>query len=82
MQEYERAVIFRLGRLVKVRLDASNNLLYDDGDDNCHHDHHQKYVDDQLQNHNNCIISQGGARGPGIFFIVPCIDSYKKVSKA
>jgi len=38
VQEYERAVIFRLGRLVK-----------------------------------------GGARGPGIFFIVPCIDSYKKV---
>ena len=38
MQEYERAVIFRLGRLLK-----------------------------------------GGARGPGIFFIVPCIDTYRKV---
>ncbi|XP_065581814.1 band 7 protein AGAP004871-like isoform X2 [Artemia franciscana] len=38
VQEYERAVIFRLGRLLK-----------------------------------------GGARGPGIFFIVPCIDSYRKV---
>uniref|UniRef100_A0A7E4W217 PHB domain-containing protein n=1 Tax=Panagrellus redivivus TaxID=6233 RepID=A0A7E4W217_PANRE len=38
VQEYERAVIFRLGRLVP-----------------------------------------GGARGPGIFFIVPCIDSYRKV---
>ena len=38
VQEYERAVIFRLGRLVK-----------------------------------------GGAKGPGIFFIIPCIDSYKKV---
>ena len=38
MQEYERAVIFRLGRLVK-----------------------------------------GGAKGPGIFFIIPCIDSYEKV---
>ena len=21
----------------------------------------------------------GGARGPGIFFIVPCVDSYQKV---
>lgn len=21
----------------------------------------------------------GGAKGPGIFFIVPCIDSYRKV---
>ncbi|XP_033731390.1 band 7 protein AGAP004871-like isoform X1 [Pecten maximus] len=38
VQEYERAVIFRLGRLVK-----------------------------------------GGAKGPGLFFIMPCIDSYTKV---
>ncbi|KAH9423204.1 hypothetical protein DERP_003481 [Dermatophagoides pteronyssinus] len=38
VQEYERAVIFRLGRLVR-----------------------------------------GGAKGPGIFFIIPCIDSYCKV---
>lgn len=36
--EYERAVIFRLGRL-----------------------------------------RSGGARGPGIFFIIPCIDDYCKV---
>ncbi|KAI1298113.1 Mechanosensory protein 2 [Halotydeus destructor] len=38
VQEYERAVIFRLGRLV-----------------------------------------HGGAKGPGIFFIIPCIDTYCKV---
>ncbi|XP_013782355.2 band 7 protein AGAP004871-like isoform X2 [Limulus polyphemus] len=38
VQEYERAVIFRLGRLVR-----------------------------------------GGAKGPGIFFIIPCIDTYCKV---
>jgi len=38
VQEYERAVIFRLGRLVA-----------------------------------------GGERGPGIFFIIPCIDTYTKV---
>ena len=38
VQEYERAVIFRLGRLTK-----------------------------------------GGARGPGIFFILPCIDTFRKV---
>ena len=37
-QEYERAVIFRLGRLIK-----------------------------------------GGARGPGVFFIIPCLDSYQKI---
>ncbi|CAD5228848.1 unnamed protein product [Bursaphelenchus okinawaensis] len=38
VQEYERAVIFRLGRLLP-----------------------------------------GGARGPGIFFVCPCIDTYRKV---
>lgn len=38
VQEYERAVIFRLGRL-----------------------------------------RSGGAKGPGIFFIIPCIDKYYKV---
>uniref|UniRef100_A0A7E4ZZ25 PHB domain-containing protein n=1 Tax=Panagrellus redivivus TaxID=6233 RepID=A0A7E4ZZ25_PANRE len=38
VQEYERAVIFRLGRLIA-----------------------------------------GGAKGPGIFFVVPCIESYTKV---
>lgn len=38
VQEYERAVIFRLGRLL-----------------------------------------QGGSRGPGIFFILPCIENYTKV---
>lgn len=38
VQEYERAVIFRLGR-----------------------------------------VRAGGARGPGIFFILPCIDTYCKV---
>ena len=38
IQEYERAVIFRLGRLLT-----------------------------------------GGARGPGVFFIIPCVDVYEKV---
>ena len=38
LQEYERAVIFRLGRLVT-----------------------------------------GGARGPGVFFIIPCLDIYEKI---
>ena len=37
-QEYERAVIFRLGLLIK-----------------------------------------GGARGPGVFFIIPCLDNYQKI---
>ena len=39
VQEYERAVIFRLGRL-----------------------------------------RSGGAKGPGLFFILPCIDTYRSAS--
>ena len=38
VQEYERAVIFRLGRLLS-----------------------------------------GGARGPGVFFVIPCVDIYEKI---
>ena len=38
VQEFERAVIFRLGRLLA-----------------------------------------GGARGPGVFFIIPCVDIYEKI---
>ena len=38
VQEYERAVIFRLGRLLT-----------------------------------------GGARGPGVFFVIPCLDAYQKI---
>ena len=38
VQEYERAVIFRLGRLLT-----------------------------------------GGARGPGVFFVIPCVDQYEKI---
>ena len=38
VQEYERAVIFRLGRLLS-----------------------------------------GGARGPGVFFIIPCVDIYEVI---
>merc|ERR1719309_1063978 len=38
VQEYERAVIFRLG-----------------------------------------LLLSGGARGPGVFFIIPCVDIYEKI---
>ena len=38
VQEYERAVIFRLGRLLS-----------------------------------------GGARGPGVFFVIPCVDVYEQI---
>ncbi|CAK5055234.1 unnamed protein product [Meloidogyne enterolobii] len=52
VQEYERAVIFRLVNLFKIILN-SNNL--------------------------KGRLLPGGAKGPGIFFIVPCIDTYRKV---
>jgi erythrocyte band 7 integral membrane protein len=38
VQEYERAVIFRLG-----------------------------------------LLLSGGARGPGVFFVIPCVDVYEKI---
>ena len=38
VQEYERAVVFRLGRMLT-----------------------------------------GKARGPGVFFVIPCIDQYEKI---
>ena len=38
VQEYEQAIIFRLGRLLS-----------------------------------------GGARGPGVFFVIPCVDVYEKI---
>ncbi|CAK5058528.1 unnamed protein product [Meloidogyne enterolobii] len=52
VQEYERAVIFRLVNLFKIVLNL-NNL--------------------------KGRLLPGGAKGPGIFFIVPCIDTYRKV---
>ena len=41
LQEYERTVIFRLGRLLS-----------------------------------------GEARGPGVFFIIPCVDNYGKIDRS
>ncbi len=59
--EYERAVIFRLGRLrkgAKMSVFNQTNIF-------C-----VSFM---------CVIFLGGAKGPGIFFIIPCIDSYQKV---
>ena len=25
------------------------------------------------------LLLTGGARGPGVFFIIPCVDSYEKI---
>ena len=36
-----------------------------------------------MHQHNYCCrlgrLRAGGAKGPGLFFLMPCIDNYKKV---
>ena len=69
MAEYERSVIFRLGRLRKgeysfAKKDKITNLT--------HFQRNILYVFFYPK-------SSGGAKGPGIFFIIPCTDSYQKV---
>ena len=71
VQEYERAVIFRLGRLVKVWFNV--NLIW------FLYSYWLILMSFSLHARWSSYHFQGGARGPGIFFIVPCIDSYKKV---
>ena len=60
VQEYERAVIFRLGRLVKGGAKVSVRSQ------------HERFI---MSTSAIPVLCQG----PGIFFIIPCIDTYKKV---
>ena len=60
VQEYERAVIFRLGRLVKGGAKVSVRSQ------------HERFT---MSTSAIFVLCQG----PGIFFIIPCIDTYKKV---
>ena len=60
VQEYERAVIFRLGRLVKGGAKVSVRSQH------------------EIFTMSTSAISVQ-CQGPGIFFIIPCIDTYKKV---
>ena len=55
--EYERAIIFRLGRLKKVKSQILSNF---------------KFL-------SLLCCYQGGAVGPGLFFIIPCIDEIKVI---
>jgi len=57
VQEYQRAVIFRLGRILQGRVIVeSGNLSF------------QVF-----------FVYLGGAKGPGLFFILPCVDKIVKV---
>lgn len=56
--EYERAVIFRMGRLRLVSIQQNIFSIY---------------------NYLIFFYRAGGARGPGVFFVLPCIDNYCKV---
>jgi erythrocyte band 7 integral membrane protein len=53
VQEYQRAVIFRLGRIIQGIAIKTIILMK--------------------------IRTLGGAKGPGLFFILPCVDSIVKV---
>ena len=79
VQEYERAVIFRLGRfycqldiqIMMMRMTviisvSKNSEIY------VYFSHLQKII---LKNSSR--LRSGGAKGPGLFFIVPCIDQYR-----
>ena len=56
VQEYERAVIFRMGRL-RLEICLKMLTLF-------------KY---------SFYFRSGGPRGPGVFFVLPCVDNYCKV---
>ena len=56
VQEYERAVIFRLGRLRKGGAKVWKTSLM-----------------------MMCFCEFSDPQGPGIFFVIPCIDAYKCV---
>jgi len=60
VQEYERAVVFRLGRLRSGKTNFENKSI-------------------ALIINKMVLVILGGAKGPGLFFIMPCVDSYKKV---
>lgn len=57
--EFERAVIFRMGRLRYAGLNLFSTAVI--------------YVIPFIPHRS------GGARGPGVFFVLPCIDNYCKV---
>ena len=111
VQEYERAVIFRLGRLLPIgakgpgrKLDDDDNDNGDDDDDDDDNDDDEDEDDDDDDDDGDDGDDVGGGGGgggddgcgggdddvddvfnvcivifAGLFFIVPCTDSYTKV---
>ncbi len=55
VQEYQRAVIFRLGRILQGKKEIKHRGNF------------------------SFSINSGGAKGPGLFFILPCVDNIVKV---
>ena len=74
VQEYERAVIFRLGRLrqggAKVHIVVDNN--------NQKVNKLTKLTKNQYL-HTVTVFLDLTFQGPGIFFVIPCIDHFKCV---
>ena len=93
VQEYERAVIFRLGRSWHsnhdddvqdiIKLVNSKNPRLKTDLNKVHKVGHQCFIDVtnlvlvSPQDSNGIRLRSGGAKGPGLFFIVPCIDQYR-----
>ena len=92
VQEYERAVIFRLGRswhlnhddvqyIIKIAISWNQRLKTDLNKVHkvCHHCFFDvtNLVLVSPQDSNGIRLRSGGAKGPGLFFIVPCIDQYR-----
>ena len=77
VQEYERAVIFRLGRLKKGAVHQKRKLSHNFTENFLTH------LNKDLKHIflKNILSLSGGASGPGLFFILPCIDKYDCIRK-
>ena len=52
-------------------------MVHDDNGDNGDDDDDDN--DDDNCNDDDGVLLSGGARGPGVFFIIPCVDVYQKI---
>lgn len=77
VQEYERAVIFRMGKNVILVESTSVRSLTDCSQVDC------AQVEHEVTKHCSIAGTLGRSRfyflGPGVFFVLPCIDNYCKV---
>ena len=73
VQEYERAVIFRLGRYFDNILNWFSLLFLL----KLFLKYKFCFYSELLWSIIFCRLRSGGAKGPGLFFVLPCIDTYR-----